>query len=89
MGPEARLESRCCALAQQAGYMPIKLHGVGLPDRLFITKEWQECIFVEFKAPKGRLSPAQKTMHRRFKKLRHYVYTVRSVDEFKKALMLR
>lgn len=88
MGPEARLESRCCALARQAGMLAIKLHGVGLPDRLFVTPRTGACVFVEFKAPTGALRPAQKRMRLKFFRANQYVWVIRSVDVFKKAVYL-
>lgn len=64
MGPEARTESASVLYAKRQGCLALKLVSsiTGLPDRLVLLpggRVW----FVEFKAPGGRVSPRQRTVH--------------------------
>ncbi len=58
-----------------------KARGVkaGWPDVLIVFKG--RAVFFELKAPKGRLSAAQKAVHERLRLAGAVVYTVRSLDE--------
>lgn len=65
----------------------------GWPDlELFINPTWWAYaepwtpVFLEVKALKGRLSPAQKEMAGRLRKLGCHVHTVRSIDEVRDVL---
>lgn len=82
MGPEARVESRCCALARQAGGLAIKLSSIaGLPDRFFVLENWM--FVAEFKSRTGRLRRRQSTVRRKIESLGHTVYVIRTVAEFR------
>lgn len=58
MGPEKKIEKKFLTLVTDAGGFVVKLVGQkGIPDRLILMNG--KVSFVEFKAPNGRLSPAQ------------------------------
>lgn len=52
----------------------------GFPD-LTLCLPGGRCIFLELKAPKGRLSEAQEDVHARLRANGHSVYVIRTVDE--------
>ena len=87
MGPEARLESRCRALAARHGLPLLKLapDPVGLPDRLLLFPTGK-VRFIEFKALGGRLSPRQRYVHRWLAARGHPVAVIRGTSDFKKLL---
>jgi hypothetical protein len=87
MTTEAALERRCCALVKAAGGWPVKLWPTvaGLPDRLMLLPggtAW----FVEFKAPGGRVRPAQRRVFDVLARLDFYVDVIRSVEAFELTL---
>lgn len=53
---------------------------VGLPDRLFLLKGGKP-LFIEFKAPTGKLSMIQSVTINRLKDLKYNVYVVTSKEE--------
>ena len=63
MGPERRIEAAACAYAKRRGCLALKLAPTvtGLPDRLILGPR-QLVLFVEFKAPAGRLSARQRAV---------------------------
>ena len=84
---ESSVEGECCRIARRAGFIPIKLYGAGLPDRLFVCPI--RSVYIEFKRPKkGTLRMKQRTVHKKFLALGHVVYTVTSITQFKKILLL-
>ena len=87
MGPESRLEARCCTLARSLGCHPIKLGGfvVGLPDRLFLLPGGRTWL-VEFKRPGGPVSPAQKHQFIELTELGHPVSVIPYFEWFERLL---
>lgn len=65
----------------------LKTTGVlaGIPDILIVGKAGQ-AYFLEVKAAKGKLSPAQKDIHAQLETLGAPIATVRSVDDVRAAL---
>lgn len=62
MGPEAKLEHAVVNYAKKKGVLTYKWASPshrGVPDRIFIFPTGI-VLFIEFKAPTGRLSPLQK-----------------------------
>ena len=61
MGPEASLEKKCRQHAESlGGRMPkwCSPGNAGVPDRILLLPQWDP-IFIEFKAPSGKLRPLQ------------------------------
>lgn len=85
---ESTLERKVCHDAVvKYGVYSIKLNGrgqTGWPDRLMLVPGGL-CFFIEFKAPKGRLSARQKVMHELLGELGFMVYTC---DNYLKAMTL-
>ena len=81
---ERLLEAACRGYARQRGCLSFKLWPTmaGLPDRLFLLPGGR-ALFVEFKAPGGRLSPVQRLRHRQFAVVGWTVCVVRTLAEFK------
>lgn len=85
---EWKLEQECVTMAERNGWLALKLNVSGWrgwPDRLFI-KPSGRAQFVEFKTPKGRLSPLQVQVHEQLAKRGTRVIVVSSVEEFAKVL---
>jgi len=75
---ESALESRCCRAATAAGWLTFKFVSPGrrgVPDRIFLRAG--RIIFIEFKAPGRRPSPAQE---RRIAELQAENFAARIVD---------
>jgi len=77
-GPEKFLEDTFCDyLSELHGALCLKLRidgSNGFPDRSIITPE---CIFfIEFKSPRGRLSPRQKEWIRVLRDMRFTVFVI-------------
>ncbi|MBG9209441.1 VRR-NUC domain-containing protein [Mammaliicoccus sciuri] len=56
----------------------------GVPDRIILMPNGKT-YFVELKTKKGRTSPTQKYIHKKFKEIDHHVYIINSkqaVDKF-------
>lgn len=87
MASEAALERRCCALAKARGVWAVKLWPTvrGLPDRILLAPGGRVA-FVEFKALRGRVSPAQKQIHIRLNQSGFEVWIIRHGWEFIEAL---
>jgi hypothetical protein len=81
---ESALEARCCAYARRRGCTPIKLGGyvVGLPDRAFLLPGGRTWL-VEFKGPRGQVTPRQKHEFEALALLGHPVTLCRSFAWFK------
>jgi hypothetical protein len=81
---ERSLEAACRRYARQRGCLSCKLWPVvaGLPDRLILCPGGR-ALFVEFKTPSGRVSPAQRLCHRQFAAVGFTVYVIRTLAEFK------
>lgn len=88
MRPEESLEAKCRGIAHEVGGLFFKMNPsgiVGVPDRVVILPGGRT-VWVEFKAPFGRLSPVQKAVHAEFEKRGHKVHVVRSTLEFRNAI---
>lgn len=87
MGPERRLEARCCAYAKGRGCWALKLWPsvAGLPDRLVLTPGGR-VRFVEFKTPGGRTSPIQRRVFALLDKMGFHVRVIDNFDGFKAML---
>lgn len=90
MGPEARVEARCCVLALRWGCRPVKLGGfvVGLPDRAILLPGGGVWL-VEFKSLGGSVSARQKHLFLELAKIGHPVSIVRTADSFARGLARR
>ena len=84
---ESSIERKCCNYAQRQGWMTIKISSPGrrgFPDRLMLR---QGCyIWVEFKAPGGRLSALQRTRIAELRRAGAEVHVVDNMDKFVEAL---
>lgn len=79
---EKHLEQHFCWKVRQIGGFAVKMNPIGiagLPDRmvLYKGKTW----FIELKTPRGKVSPVQESMHRRFKMYGHEVRIIRTKEE--------
>lgn len=80
MKTEQAIERYLCNKVKNRGGMCVKLVGFnGIPDRLVVMNG--KCVFVEMKAPNGRLSPVQIAVHKRLKALGHDVRVLWSYEE--------
>jgi len=52
----------------------------GWPDRLVVLPNGK-CVFIEFKTPKGKLTPRQEFQIERLRSMNQQVYVARSADE--------
>jgi len=87
---EKEIERRCCKMAEQKGWIPLKLtcpNRIGVPDRVFVAPKGAT-VWVEFKKDGGRLSPVQKRTIAEFTELGHAVFVIFNVEQFKKILHL-
>ncbi len=87
---EATIERAVCMYAKKAGMISLKFISPGnrgVPDRIWIN-QYGEVYFVEFKAPKGVVSPLQQMWINRLRKVHKQVHVVRSVEEGKKLVDL-
>ena len=89
MNEKTDIELPCVAIAHAQGFMDFKFDRrggrKGWPDRGFWGPGGVH-FFVEFKTPKGRVSPYQRKIAKDFKARGHSVYVIRSVEEFKRLL---
>jgi hypothetical protein len=87
MASEKLLEGRGRVRAERLGCLVIKIWPTrsGLPDRLVLAPGGR-LAFVEWKTPKGRVSPVQQAMFDRLARLGFPVAVVRSQKEFQKML---
>lgn len=85
MKTEQAIEKHLCRRVREIGGLCVKLTGTnGIPDRLVILPNGRN-IYIELKAPDGRLSPIQLATHKRLRKLNQEVYTIwnhEQVDRF-------
>lgn len=82
---EATIERNVCKFAKAAGLLVYKFVSPGqrgVPDRIFISAEGQT-VYVEFKAPKGRVSPLQQMHINQLRGHKAEVRVIRTVDEGK------
>lgn len=81
---ERALEAACRGYARQRGALSFKLWPTmaGLPDRMFLLPGGR-CLFIEFKTPRGQVSPVQRLRHRQFAAVGWTVYVIRTLAEFK------
>lgn len=73
---EKTIENAVVTYAKKQGIMVRKMNGNGFrgwPDRMFILKN-REVFWIEFKAPKGVLGPAQEVVIGDLTDRRHDVY---------------
>lgn len=86
--PEKRIETACIRALRSLGFFvdensqPQRARGCtpGKPDLFVVHERWRLAAFIEVKAPKGRLSTAQRVWHRNVNAVVP-VLVVRSVDE--------
>ena len=81
MTTEASIESSWQRRTKKYGWQTIKLDtgrsSRGWPDRLICLPNGK-AIFIEFKTPKGKVTPLQNHMHEKLRKLGHVVWVSRS-----------
>lgn len=84
---ESRLEAACLRIAKAGGFDFPKLSvgRKGRPDRVLIIP-WRPAVYIEFKRPKGRLSPTQIHEHVRLRVLGYRVEVIRTTGEFQNLL---
>lgn len=83
MAAEARIEKKSCAHATTKGWLARKLkthNNRGAPDRMFLRNG--RVLFVEFKAPNGRLSKLQIYEHEQYFKKGIKVHVVDNFKDF-------
>lgn len=82
MGKESNLELFVCAWIRAKKGWTAKMGGInGVPDRV-VVMPGRPPFFIEFKSPRGRLSPAQKHMISKVEKAGAKIYVVYSLREF-------
>ena len=91
MGPEARIEKYVVARSRVLGAIVLKVQALavrGFPDRLFV---WHGGLIelVEFKAPEGCLSAAQKSLIGKFAQRDIDIQVVASMDAATRFLQKR
>jgi hypothetical protein len=79
---ESQLERYFARKVEEAGGWSVKFNSIGtngLPDRIvfYMGMVW----LVELKTPKGRLSPIQEVIHKKFKRHRFNVRVVRDKEQ--------
>ena len=80
---EATIERNVCRFAKAAGLLVYKFVSPGqrgVPDRIFISTEGQT-VYVEFKAPKGRVSPLQQMHINQLKGHKCKVFVINSEEK--------
>lgn len=88
MAAESKLEKECRRLALERGCELLKWvsPGVcGVPDRIFLGPNGR-LIFMEFKAPRGGLSPAQCRWGARLQELGFEVWVIDKLEVFVRLL---
>lgn len=87
MATEASIERHSRDIARAGGHVLLKLHHTvsGFPDRLLILRGGGT-VFIEFKAPRGRLSPVQEYWAATLVLMGQRFELVRSVAEFREVL---
>ncbi len=86
--PESTLERRCVKAAKAAGGELIKLLPWalrGLPDRLLVMPGGRH-VWVEFKAPEGRLTPLQRYWYTRLENLGCTYQVIDTFEDFERLL---
>ena len=80
---ESKIEKAVCRHWKKQGWWPIKLTAIGVrgaPDRMMCGHG--KIVLIEFKTPKGRLSPGQVAFHSKlWSKCGIHAHVVRSVEE--------
>jgi hypothetical protein len=80
MAAEKKIEQKFLTLVRNAGGFVVKLTGhKGIPDRLVLING--RVSFIEFKAPDGRLSPAQQYVIQQLKNCGGHVGVFTDADE--------
>ena len=85
MPSESSIERAVCVYAKSVGVLPMKFTSPnrrGVPDRIFLASP-EKTLFIEFKAPQGRLSALQLNEQRIFKKHGHTIHVVDSYEQGK------
>ena len=84
--PESSIETSIVKIIKKQNHSTVKIQGSkGWPDRLVLLNGGS-CFLLEIKTSTGELSFHQKKKHANIKKLNHKVYTVSSVESFKRLL---
>lgn len=79
---ESFIEKKVCDHAKRNGFLAYKFTSPsrrGVPDRLFIGGG--RVFFIEFKAPKGRLTKLQELTIQNMKKAGAEVYVIDNIEE--------
>lgn len=79
---ESQIERLSCDYGRSLGFLIYKFNSTsdnGVPDRMVINKD--EVFFIEFKTPKGKLSPMQIYQIRRIRRKGIQVYLIDSVEK--------
>lgn len=82
---EKEIEQRVCKYAREKGCLTYKFTSparASVPDRMFIAPEGK-VFFIEFKRPKGKLTPGQMREITRLREYRIEVYTCYDVESGK------
>ena len=85
---ERIIQQKIVAFSKQMGIMALKTDSTshrGWPDLTVILPNGT-VLFVEIKTKTGRLSKLQQHIHQQMRANNAHVYTVRSLDEFKRAI---
>ena len=80
---EKNIEEACRQHARRQGWLLYKWSSPsqrGVPDRILFNGSVH---FIEFKTPRGRVSPLQRATHERLTKLGASVHVVTSLEQFK------
>jgi hypothetical protein len=86
-GPEARIENEFVRFVESHGLHALKLRidgHKGFPDRTILTPNG--IVFIEFKAPSGRVSAQQRLWIDRLRELGYHVEVCTSADQAKQIL---
>lgn len=84
---ESKIQRSIIQYLKFSGYMVLRMREVepnGIPDLLCIS--FNHTLWIEVKQPTGRLSEAQKFIHKKLVALNQEVITVTSLDELKEYL---
>lgn len=84
MAAEAKLEKYCGDRVKELGGEFLKVRWIGrrgCPDRLLWVPGIIGKVWVEFKAPKGRLSPQQLREHKRLRRMGECILVWRSREQ--------
>jgi hypothetical protein len=86
MSIEKYTERAALLLFAQANLLPLKIGWDGYPDRLVLHGVTGTFFWVEFKTPKGSLTPAQQIRFPILRALGHRIHIVVTLQELKEAL---